>query len=381
VKYGLYGAVLAGLVGGTVAWTTVDKTVHLVVDGQRSDVHTTAGSVGGVLADAGYHPGSHDIVAPGTNADVHNGSTIVYKRGGLLELNVDGAHKSIWTTAPNVEAALSQLGYSTQDVLSVSRAQRLPLSPTAIAIRTPKVITVVQSGKPRTVTTTDATVGTLLTDLAVAVDGDDRVRPAATTPLTDGLKIVVQRVTKRTVTHTGKVPFATKKSRDSALPSGQTEVVTVGRDGLAKVTYAVVYVDGKLAGRTKIKTVLVRAPRTQVEKVGTKKVAYSSSGGSGAGASPSQAQAIARGMAADRGWTGAQFDCLVTMWNHESGWRVHASNPSGAYGIPQALPGSKMGAGWQDDASVQIAWGLGYIASRYGTPCDAWSIWQSQGWY
>jgi hypothetical protein len=72
------------------------------------------------------------------------------------------------------------------------------------------------------------------------------------------------------------------------------------------------------------------------------------------------------------------------MWNRESGWRVNAANGSGAYGIPQALPGSKMaafGADWQTNPRTQIEWGLSYISGRYGTPCGAWSSWQAQGWY
>jgi uncharacterized protein YabE (DUF348 family) len=107
-----------------------------------------------------------------------------------------------------------------------------------------------------------------------------------------------------------------------------------------------------------------------------------SDGGSVLHLTPSEAQSLAQGMMKDfYGWGSDQFSCLVTMWNRESGWRWNAENPSGAYGIPQALPGSKMGTGWHDDASVQISWGLGYIANRYSTPCNAWSIWQTQGWY
>jgi hypothetical protein len=102
-------------------------------------------------------------------------------------------------------------------------------------------------------------------------------------------------------------------------------------------------------------------------------------------ANPSGAQAIARDMLAQRGWGDDQFGCLVELWNHESGWNVYASNPSsGAYGIPQALPGSKMstaGADWQTSAATQITWGLGYISDRYGTPCGAWDTFNSQGWY
>jgi hypothetical protein len=100
---------------------------------------------------------------------------------------------------------------------------------------------------------------------------------------------------------------------------------------------------------------------------------------------PSEAQAIARDMmAAQYGWGEDQFGCLVALWNKESGWNVYASNPSGAYGIPQALPGSKMssaGADWATNAATQISWGLGYIAGRYGSACGAWSTSESQGWY
>jgi hypothetical protein len=96
-------------------------------------------------------------------------------------------------------------------------------------------------------------------------------------------------------------------------------------------------------------------------------------------------QQIAQGMLGSYGWSASQFSCLQPLWNGESGWNVSASNPSsGAYGIPQALPGSKMasaGADWQTSAATQIRWGLGYIRSVSGSPCRAWSHEQAYGWY
>ncbi|MGW8330861.1 peptidoglycan-binding domain-containing protein [Streptomyces sp. NPDC055897] len=96
----------------------------------------------------------------------------------------------------------------------------------------------------------------------------------------------------------------------------------------------------------------------------------------------------AQGMFAAHGWSvSAQFSCLKNLWNGESDWKVYATNPSsGAYGIPQALPGSKMataGSDWQSDPATQISWGLTYISGRYSTPCGAWSAWQSRSphWY
>ncbi|SFS16053.1 hypothetical protein SAMN04487783_2199 [Agrococcus baldri] len=100
---------------------------------------------------------------------------------------------------------------------------------------------------------------------------------------------------------------------------------------------------------------------------------------------PGSAQAVAREMVLARGWGEDQYACLYNLWQRESNWNVYAQNrSSGAYGIPQALPGSKMataGADWQTNAVTQISWGLGYISGRYGTPCGAWGHSQSVGWY
>ncbi|MGN6443943.1 lytic transglycosylase domain-containing protein [Amnibacterium sp.] len=115
----------------------------------------------------------------------------------------------------------------------------------------------------------------------------------------------------------------------------------------------------------------------------------SSSGGSSAPA-PSYttpigtAQTFAARAVAGRGWAPSEFSCLVNLWNRESGWSTHAANPSGAYGIPQALPGSKMataGPDWQNNYQTQITWGLGYISGSYGSPCGAWAHSNAYGWY
>jgi hypothetical protein len=98
-----------------------------------------------------------------------------------------------------------------------------------------------------------------------------------------------------------------------------------------------------------------------------------------------EAQQIARAMLPDFGWKPSQqFGCLVNLWDKESHWNTHASSPTGAYGIPQALPGSKMasaGPDWQNSARTQIKWGLGYVQDRYGTPCGAWQHSVATGWY
>jgi hypothetical protein len=106
------------------------------------------------------------------------------------------------------------------------------------------------------------------------------------------------------------------------------------------------------------------------------------------GLSPDSAQSLARAMLPHKGWEDqTQWPALLTLWDNESGWKWDATNPdSGAYGIPQALPGSKMasaGPDWKTNAATQIIWGLGYIADRYGTPAAALDFWNAQTphWY
>ena len=96
-------------------------------------------------------------------------------------------------------------------------------------------------------------------------------------------------------------------------------------------------------------------------------------------------RSIAKALMPQFGMSGADFGCLDAIWTQESGWNVHADNPSSsAYGIPQALPGSKMssaGSDWENNPVTQIKWGLGYINARYGSACAAASFKRSHGFY
>jgi hypothetical protein len=122
----------------------------------------------------------------------------------------------------------------------------------------------------------------------------------------------------------------------------------------------------------------------------------SGTGGSGTGGggivnvtpappNPGTAQSIAYTMMAGFGFNpSTYFGCLLNLWNRESSWVYDAENPSGAYGIPQALPGSKMataGPDWQTNPATQIRWGLGYIKQVYGNPCGAWAFEEANGYY
>ncbi|WP_285039169.1 hypothetical protein [Plantibacter sp. lyk4-40-MEA-4] len=102
-------------------------------------------------------------------------------------------------------------------------------------------------------------------------------------------------------------------------------------------------------------------------------------------ADPAGAKAYAQSAIGAYGWGSGEFQCLLQLWTRESSWRVNAYNESsGAYGIPQSLPGSKMassGDDWRTNAATQINWGLNYIDSRYGSPCGAWAHSEATNWY
>ncbi|MGN6609854.1 MAG: G5 domain-containing protein, partial [Jatrophihabitans sp.] len=232
--------------------------------------------------------------------------------------------------------------------------------------------TVVHDGQQQQVTTTALTVAQLFDQLGVTVHADDRVTPALATEVRPGSTIRLVRIENRQVSKVRTVAPPVKRITDSRLSVGRTVVVQPGHAGSERVTWTAVYINGRLSAREKPAVTTLQPAGTRVLRVGT---------GVPAEATPAQAQAYARSLLPSYGWGDDQMSCLITMWNHESGWNLHAENPSGAYGIPQALPGDKMGPGWDSDAGVQIRWGLGYIKSRYGSPCAAWSFWQQGSWY
>jgi resuscitation-promoting factor RpfB len=374
-KLCLYALALIGLVAGAASIVGLDRKVTVAVDGQSRDVVTSAATVQGVLRDADLTVGAHDVVAPAASTPVHAGSLVQLHRGRMLRLDVDGARRDVWTTELTVDQALADLGYGAGQPVGVSRDKRLPLGITDVDVAMPKSVSINADHKHHTVTTSAPTVAGVLAGAHVTLGAHDRVMPSRTARPTPGMKIVVKRVSFRTSTTYRTVHYSTRTVHTSHLYIGTTKIVRAGKNGTARITYRLVYVDGKLYRTIKASTKIVRKPVSRVMYVGTRKPA---------GNSPTAAKAQARSMVAARGWDSTQYSCLVSLWNKESGWRVHAANPSGAYGIPQALPGAKMasaGPDWQDSAHTQINWGLGYIASHYGTPCGAWAHSQATNWY
>jgi len=191
----------------------------------------------------------------------------------------------------------------------------------------------------------------------------------------------VHTATKK-VTH--RVKFRVIIKRDKSLPKGKKVVRRSGTAGKAVVVYQVRSVNGVEVSRSQVRRSIVIAPTTKVVAVGVAPSADPSV--SAVAVPPGSAKAFAQSYIADKyGWGNDQFGCLVELWDRESHWNAHAHNSgSGAHGIPQAMPGSKMsqfGADWYNNPQTQIKWGANYIDGRYGNPCGALGHSNSTGWY
>jgi uncharacterized protein YabE (DUF348 family) len=351
--------VLAGLVGGSTAFATTpsshSKDVAIMVDGHLKKIQTTASDVAGALADAGYHVRGHDIVAPSADSKLTDNEKIVYKRGRLLHLNVDGVDKNVWTTESTVAAALQQLGYSSSELVSVSRSKRLPLGATSIALSEPKAITVVHDHKTEPVMTTDRTVAQVLLDTGIKIGELDKVTPALDSEVTSQTQIVVQRVAKKHAVVHQKIDYKVVKKHDSSIYQGTSETATSGKDGSATLTYLDVYVDGKRTSHKLLSRKVVHAPVTEVIKIGTKHrpdptpSGTSDSGSSGSSSSGSSSGGSGGSSGGSSSSSGLNWDAVAAC---ESGGNWHINTGNGFYG------------GLQFDSGTWLAYGGGQYASR-----------------
>jgi resuscitation-promoting factor RpfB len=269
VRLVLYAVVLFGLLAGSAAWMALDKSVRLTVDGEVRALSTYASTVGGVLDDAGLTVGEHDVLAPGREARISDGSEIVLRRGRLLRLTVDGKTRQVWVTATTVQEALDQIGYRQNGLfVSATRSERLPLDGYQLTLRTPKTVTVVADGRRQRLVTTAATVGEALDAAGVRVDGDDRVSQLATAGVVDGMTVTVTRVSRKTSTTRTVLRYDTVEREDANAAAGSRRVTTEGVNGLQQVTYVETYVDGKLVSRKVAKVTVLRRPVDEVVVVG-----------------------------------------------------------------------------------------------------------------
>lgn len=373
-------AVLAVVAGATSAFAVLHKTVTVDVDGSSVQVEAFGRTVGDMLASGGITVGDRDLVAPAIDQPISRAGQIVVRHGREMDVEVDGTERAVWTTALTVGEAVDGLGLRDDEVrLSASRSAELGRD--VLRVSTLKTIHLVVDGQVIDGVSSAATVRDSLRDIGLVLQDGDQVSVPLDATAVDGLVVLVTRASTTGETVTEAMPFESQEVEDPGMVKGNTVIATKGKAGVRTTTYQLEVVGGVVVGRTPIASVVTVPPVAQVTKVGTRELPDPTV----VAVEPGTAQALGKEMAAARGWGDDQFACLLSLWNQESGWRVNAANrSSGAYGIPQALPGSKMatvGADWQTNPATQITWGLNYIGGRYGSPCGAWAHHESAGWY
>ena len=268
----LVTATTMALVATTVGYAAMNKTVTLSVDGQATEVGTLGNTVGDVLESEGISVGEHDVVAPGLDSDVNDGTRIAVRYGRPLEISVDGKDKTYWVTATDVDTAMDQLGlrYAGAE-LSASRGSSIGREGLDLNVVTPKNLTVQVGKQEKSKEQVPAlTVAEALKDLEVKYDKDDRVTPKPAATLEDGDKVVVTRIrtVKRKVAET--IGASTVEKADSSMYEGKTATVRGGRDGSRNVVYKLTFKNGEIVKRRALRSTVLREPVNGIVRVGTK---------------------------------------------------------------------------------------------------------------
>jgi uncharacterized protein YabE (DUF348 family) len=262
--------------GGHAAWESTAKTVALTVDGQVQHVRTHGSTVGDALKAAHLSVGEHDLLAPAPDVDLTPETTVVLRHGRQMRLTVDGRQRDVWVTAMSVQEALTQIGLRADGaVLSADRSRAIPLKGFSLDVRTRKAVQLLDGGRVRRVLTNGLLVSDVLREQHVRLRPADRLAPAATATLRNGLIVRVTRVSGMRVVTTDAIPYKVIRKPDSDMYRGDTKTIRSGRVGVVRRTYALRYVNGKLAGRTLLASVRTREPVAKVLRYGTKKRPYS----------------------------------------------------------------------------------------------------------
>ena len=281
--------VVTALVAGSAAFAINDTTVTLDVDGQKSEVRAFGRDVEAVLAAADLDLSARDVVAPGAEARISEGDTVVVRTAKQLTLTVDGETDTVWTTALTVGEALKALSVRTAGAeLSASRSAPLGRDGLALTIDTPKAVQVVADGATRPITSTARTVGELLAEAGVVLGAADTLSVPAEAPVVEGLLVQVVRITTGEVVEEEAIPFATEERESADLYVGETKVETKGAAGVQRLTYTTTLADGVEVSRAVASDVVATAPVTKVVLKGTKErpaAPAASSGGATASAS------------------------------------------------------------------------------------------------
>ncbi|MGW0206689.1 ubiquitin-like domain-containing protein [Streptomyces sp. NPDC003233] len=299
--------VVAFLAGGTTAFVAQDKAIELTVDGRPRTLHTFADDVHELLAEQGVRVGAHDMVAPAPGTALSSGDAVAVRYGRPVRLTLDGTRREVWTTAHTVEGALDELGVRAEGAyLSASRSQPIGRAGLALDVRTERAVTIMADGRTRSIRTNAATVREAVEEAGIGLNGQDTTSVPPDSFPRDGQTVTVLRISGMREVREEQIPFETERTEDPTLFKGTEVVAQPGQPGLRRDTYLLRTVNGVRDRPRRETSEVVREPRKQIVKVGTKPLPAFADGGD------------------DLNWH--------RLAACESGGRPDAVDPSGTYG-------------------------------------------------
>lgn len=340
-------------------------------DGEQQIVPSKERTVGGLLAKLNVRLQEGDVVEPALSTTINQDQFRINVYRALPVQIVDTSKRTFALSASKTPRAIARQTGTTvypEDIIKAEPVQDFVKTGAIgeqVIIDRATPINVDLYGTPVVLRTHATTVGELIKEKKIKLIKDDQVIPAANTPITPGQQVSFLRTGVKTETVTEEIAMPVQKINDANLAYGTSAVRQQGAPGQQTVTYQIAITNNVETGRTAIQKVVTRQPVTQVEVVGT-----SLSG--------------IKGDMARAGIAPGDFQYADYIIGRESGWRPTASNPSGAYGLCQALPGSKMasaGSDWATNPVTQLRWCNGYATGRYGSWAAAYSFWQTRHYW
>jgi uncharacterized protein YabE (DUF348 family) len=369
----IFGLVLgAGIVatlvfykGGTPTFRPSDShVVFLFENGKKQTIDTKAQTVGELVQRLPLRLIPEDVVD--TQIVEDNFRINIYHARPVTI--VDGTNKTVALTAQKsarVVAEAAGLKVNPEDIASFAQgdvAQNVIGEKVVVARATPVTLNLYGTQVPSY--TQAATVATMLSEKHIKLDNGETVNPSLKTPITPNMQIFILAKGSQVVTTEETIPAPVQSVNDITLSFGTKVIRQQGSPGKQAVTYLITEQKGVEVSRKVIQQAIVQAPVPQIVAIGA----------------TIDINGDKTAIMAAAGIASGDYAYANFIVSHESGWRPTAANPSGAYGLCQALPGSKMasaGADWQTNPITQLRWCSGYAHSRFGSWAAAYNYWLS----
>jgi len=357
-----------------------DALVVTISVGEHSrTIRTSASTVARILDRVDVELGDNDLVEPSLETMIEGPvyHINVYRaRPVLIEDNGRSVVVNTPYSSPRLIAQDAGVTLYREDIAELRRVEDVVVSGIVgekLIIDRATSISVNLYGRQFDYRTQAADVAGVLEEMGLVMEKADHLNLPVTTAISEGLNLAVMRIGTAVITADEVLTYGSDITWDPALPAGTRIIHSPGLDGRRLVTYEVVYHNEEEISRQELDSAVIEQPVDEQVTIGSAVEDFADN------------KLLGQVIAASRGYQGEQWQCLHDLWVRESQWNQFSENPtSGAYGIPQALPASKMATvadDWQTNPVTQITWGLNYIEGRYGTPCDAWSFFLGHNWY